>query len=458
MYNLILLDDDFEYFRIIKALLSGKAEVKLVKNQSELFEVLKIEHHDLILLDLLLPDDSGFNILENLRKDIDAVIPVIILTGSNRTHDAVKAIKMGATDFLHKTLDGNELFIRIELAIKNRSKTGLFKLVSGEGIEDVLILGDKIKNILGDEIDRLAASDETILLEGETGTGKDLIAKIIHNRSGSKNGPFIKFPIVASSETLIESDMFGHIKGSFTDAKSDRVGYFEVAEGGTLYLPEISYIPVNIQYKLLEFTEDKIIRKLGEDPRKSQSKKINTRLIFATNINLWKAQKNENFLKDLIGRISHNKIYIPPLRKRKEDIPLLTDYFIRKHSQNTLSCSEEIYSFLSYYDWPLNVRELEGCIRAACSRAKYENKSQIEKRHIVYGESDEPIAQGYRINLEFDSDEIPDYKKLKHKLDETYLRDLIEKTGGNVEQISKIMDVSKVHVYNKLKELGFRVE
>lgn len=458
MYNLILLDDDYEYFQIIKALLAEKAIIHFASNIDDLTEHLKHEHIDLVLLDLLLPHDSGFNILSKIRSEIDSILPVIILTGSNKTEDAVKAIKMGATDFLHKTLDGGELFLRIEIAIKKRNKEGLFKLVSGEGLEDVLILGEELHKNLGNEINRLATNNETILLEGETGTGKDLVAKIIHNKSNYKRGPFIKFPLVASSETLIESDMFGHTKGAFTDAKTDRIGYFEVAEGGTLYLPEISYIPTSIQYKILEFTEEKVIRKVGQDLRKSPSKKIDTRLIFATNKNLWKAQRDENFLKDLIGRISHNRIYIPPLRKRKQDIPLLADYFIKKHSDGTLTCDADIYTFLSYYDWPLNIRELEGCIRSACSRALFDNKTKIEKKHIVYGEPEEPIANGYRLNLEFETDDIPNYKTLKRKTDELYLRDLIEKTGGNVEQISKLMDVSKVHVYNKLKELGFKVE
>jgi DNA-binding NtrC family response regulator len=338
---------------------TGEAGLRLAQNESP----------DLILLDVRLPDLNGLQVLEQLKKNGDAR-SVIMITADPQLDDVKNALKLGAYDFVGKPLDFDELHVTIQNALEtNRLRTEVQSL-RGEvrrrtGYHEVVAVSPKMTELMA-FIRKVAASEATtILIQGESGTGKDLVAKAIHYESSRQDNPFIAINCSAIPETLMEAELFGHEKGAFTDAKQMKKGLFEAADGGTLFLDEIGELSPLLQAKLLRVLEDQVIRRVGG----VRDMQVNVRVIAASNRDLEKAVREGHFRQDLYYRLAIIAIFIPPLRDRAEDILPLVDFFIdrynRKFKKSVRGIAAETRRLLLTHNWPGNVRELKNSIERA---------------------------------------------------------------------------------------------
>jgi two-component system response regulator AtoC len=327
------------------------------------------ESIDLILLDVRMPDMNGLQVLEQIKKSPDAP-PVIMITADPQFDDVKTALKLGAYDFIGKPLDFDELRVTIQNALEANRLRSEVQSLRGEvrrhaGYHEVVAVSAK-SNELMSFVRKVAASEATtILIQGESGTGKDLIAKTIHYESARQNGPFVAINCSAIPETLMEAELFGHEKGAFTDARHLKKGLFETANGGTLFLDEIGELSPLLQAKLLRVLEDQVIRRIGG----VRDLQVDVRVVAASNRDLEKAVREGHFRQDLYYRLAVIAIFIPPLRERPEDILPLVDFFIdlynRRFKKSVRGISPETRRLLQAHNWPGNVRELKNSIERA---------------------------------------------------------------------------------------------
>ena len=327
------------------------------------------ESPDLILLDVRMPDLNGLQVLEQLKKNGDATA-VIMITADPQLDDVKSALKLGAYDFIGKPLDFEELHVTIQNALEANHLRTEVQSLRGEvrrhtGYHEVVAVSPKTTELLS-FVQKVAASEATtILVQGESGTGKDLIAKTIHYESTRQDGPFVAINCSAIPETLMEAELFGHEKGAFTDAKAMKKGLFEVADGGTLFLDEIGELSLLLQAKLLRVLEDQVVRRVGG----VRDLQVNVRVIAASNRDLERAVREGHFRQDLYYRLAIISIFLPALRERKEDIQALVNFFLahynRKFRKSVQGLTDETRRLLLSYDWPGNVRELKNALERA---------------------------------------------------------------------------------------------
>jgi DNA-binding NtrC family response regulator len=324
--------------------------------------------YDIVLLDQRLPDATGIDVLTKIRR-INPIIPVIIVTAFANVRDAVTAMKNGAFHYLTKPVDIDELLLSMKnaletLSLKRENEELKKTLRERYRYEKIIYASGKMEEVLSLAF-RAAKSDSNVLVTGESGTGKELVAGAIHNLSPRKDKNFVTAHLAALPETLIEAELFGHEKGAFTGADRRRIGKFEFASGGTLFLDEIGELPPGIQVKLLRVLNDKTITRLGSN----EEMKVDVRLVCATNKDIEEEIRKGSFRQDLFYRFNVIRIHIPPLRERREDIPLLTDHFIRTHAQeekkDIKGITDEAMKALLRYHFPGNIRELENIIERA---------------------------------------------------------------------------------------------
>jgi two-component system, NtrC family, response regulator AtoC len=327
------------------------------------------ESPDLVLLDVRLPDLNGIQILEQIKKNPDAPA-VIMITADPQLDDVKTALKLGAYDFIGKPLDFEELHVTIQNALEAARLRTEVQSLRGEvrrntGYHEVVAVSPKSMELMS-FVQKVAASEATtILIQGESGTGKDLIAKTIHYESSRQNGPFVAINCSAIPETLMEAELFGHERGAFTDAKQMKKGLFETANGGTLFLDEIGELSPLLQAKLLRVLEDQVIRRVGG----VRDMQVDARVIAASNRDLERAVREGHFRQDLYYRLAIIAVFIPPLRERTEDILPLVDFFIgwynRKFKKSIRGIDAETRRLLLAHTWPGNVRELKNSIERA---------------------------------------------------------------------------------------------
>ncbi|MGQ9507950.1 MAG: sigma-54-dependent transcriptional regulator [Thermodesulfobacteriota bacterium] len=445
--KVLVIDDELysrEYFR--KILERTECEVRSAPNGSEGLNAFRETFYDLVILDLRLPDVNGIEILRQI-KQINRLTPVIIVTAYGTVENAVQAMKLGAFDFLMKPFEETEKVLitiknaiyqgkleRENLLLKNRVKSdALFPNIIGksEGMQRVLALVKKASEV-----------DSNVLIQGESGTGKELIARAIHMNSIRRRAPFLAIDCGALPETLLETTLFGYEKGAFTGAFKTTKGYFEEADGGTLFLDEIGDASASLQVRLLRCLQEKEVIRVGG----TKSYPIDVRIIVATNKNLQEEVLKKRFRKDLFYRINVIKIDLPPLRDRRQDIPLLASYFIEKYCSSMNKERKIIHpsalQILMNHEWPGNVRELQNVIErivALSHEGSITDNDVREHLTILQGEEDYELTDY-------------SYEKAKALFEKRYLENLLKKFPKNMKKASLYAKVHPATLYRKLNQ------
>ncbi len=365
MKRILIVDDEFSVRESLKLILQDQYKILMVDNAKEALVLFERENPHLVLLDIILPEMDGITVLKRIRE-MDATVPVIMLTATRMVKTAVEAMKMGATDYLSKPFEIEELKLIIEKAIITKDLEREVKYLRSDSARRY-----SFKSIIGKsremqevyaKIEQIADTRTTVLITGESGTGKELVARALHYNSSRKEKPFIAINCAALPETLIESELFGHERGAFTDAQIRKIGQFELADNGTLFLDEVADLSLATQAKLLRVLQEKEFTRVGG----TRTTRVDVRLITATNKNLEQALKQGSLREDLYYRINVVPIHLPPLRERKEDLPLLVNHFLTKKTEEeghpSKQVSPEAMTLMMNYHWPGNVRELQNII------------------------------------------------------------------------------------------------
>ncbi len=364
--RILVIDDEINIGKVIQIIFEkAKNKVDIVQTGNEGLEKIKENLYDIVICDMKLPDISGLEILKRIKKESYSP-PFIMITAYASTKNAIEAMKNGAEDYIIKPFDIDELRLVVGKVYEKRRLEIEYHRLKQEiekkySFENIISKNKKMKEIFV-LIEKVAPLDSTILITGESGTGKDLLAKAIHYRSNRKDKPFVSINCASIPETLLESELFGYKRGAFTGAVANKKGLFQEAKGGTLFLDEIAEMPLSLQAKLLRVLQDKKVRALGE----TKEELIDVRIITATNHNLLKEVEEGRFREDLYYRINVINIEVPPLRKRKNDIPVLAKHFLNVYNEKTgkqiKGIDRELLEIFYNYDWPGNVRELENII------------------------------------------------------------------------------------------------
>lgn len=366
--RILLIDDEPRVRASLKMVLEPTYEISEAGDAQEGLDVFRRESPNLVLLDVILPGTDGLSVLQSIREE-DRSIHVIMLTGTKSVKTAVDAMKFGAADYISKPFDVEELRIIVDRTLNSQElerevRTLRAQVVQRYAFHNLVGKSPSMQEIYS-KIEQVADSRTTVLISGESGTGKELVAKALHYNSTRRDRPFIALNCAALPETLIESELFGHEKGSFTDATARRVGQFELAHTGTLFLDEIGDLSPVTQAKLLRVLQEKEFTRVGG----VQSVKVDVRIVAATNQNLDELVRKNQFREDLYYRINVIALYLTPLRERGEDIPLLAKHFLAKRIEEEKrpqqEFSKESLELLTQYPWPGNVREMENIIEQA---------------------------------------------------------------------------------------------
>ncbi|MDD8031673.1 MAG: sigma-54 dependent transcriptional regulator [Acidobacteriota bacterium] len=445
-----LIDDEPIIHDVLGQLLEAEGyEVEISSSGEEALKKFEEQKFDLILLDLLMPGMDGLEVLKEIKK-IDPETLVIIITAYASVESALSAIKMGAYDYIQKPFKNDELLMTINRALEHRHLE-----------EENIRLKDELKkkfsfnNIIGKSqpminvfelIKAAAPTRSTILIQGESGTGKELVARALHLNSDRANHPFIVVNSGSLPPDLLESHLFGHVKGAFTGAVTDKKGLFEAADKGSIFFDEISSISPETQVKLLRVMQDREFMRLGG----TKNIKVDVRIIAATNTDLERLIEQKIFREDLYYRLNVIKIELPPLRSRKEDIPLLVKHFIelfsKENNKQVEDVSEDVMKILMDYDWPGNVRELENVIE----RAVVLCKSKIITREVLPSF----LVDGRRIKLDEIYDSNLNLKENITEFQKKLILSALEKSGGVQKRAAQLLGLKPTTLNEMLKRLG----
>ena len=428
-------------------------DVSSAANAEEALASVRENTPDIILTELVLPGMSGIDLIRD-AKNIDGAIICIVVTGHGSIDSTVEAMKAGAYTYLTKPLKMNEFLVAVDNAFEahdfKEGSVAVRRAPHKDFKSQILGNSDKIHDVFA-LIDAVADTDSTVLILGESGTGKELIAKSIHYQSLRRNSPFVPINCGAIPENLLESELFGHVKGAFTGALSARPGRFEIAKGGTVFLDEIGDMSPNLQVKILRVLQEREFDPVGS----IKSKKADVRIIAATHNNLEDAVKEERFREDLYYRLNVIPIYMPPLRERLDDLPILIDHFIKKFNKekgrNLKGISPEAMKMLTRYSWKGNIRELENLIE----------RLVILKREGIVSSADLPekiIAADYS-NEEYKIDLPPDGLSLKEAVDNFENRLIVQAlstTNWNKNLAAKLLRLKRTTLVEKIKKKGIK--
>lgn len=456
IFNILVVDDEQDYCDVLKMILMSKGyEVTSCNSGSEALDLLSRSDYDLVVTDLMMPGMNGDVLMQNMKsKGIPT--EVIIMTAYGTIEKAVQAMKDGAYTYITKGTDPEELLLEIErLSEEKRLKMDnamLREKISSRGYM-LESKSQKYRQVLT-LAERAAKSEASILILGESGTGKEVLASHIHDLSNRKDKNFLELNCQALSESILESELFGHEKGSFTGAAQKRVGLFEASNHGTLFLDEIGGVSMNLQGKLLKAIENKQIYRLGSNTPID----VDFRLITATNRNLHKDMQEEHFRSDLFYRISTIVLELPPLRQRKEDIPLFINYFINKYQIETnkqiTTIAENVRSFLNNYDYPGNIRELKNIIERLVVLSDGGHISEeCLPPDIINVPSKTDLSrdqQGGNIGRDIS------LKELRSDIEKKYILNLMQKYPNNLDKIASVLGITRRQLFNKLVEYGLK--
>ena len=437
--KLLFVDDDKTFGKVMKKELTRMGYSVVCADCGEkAIDTLKKRDFELIILDIKMPGIGGLNTLKGV-KEIDPEVEVIMLTGRATIESAVESMKMGAYDYITKPCRLSELDMLLKKAYEKRQiskeNISLKRLVTSKERDKVMISqSDKMKPVFN-LIDKVAVTDSTVLIQGESGTGKELVARDIHQKSKRNKYPFVAVNCAALHDTLLESELFGHVKGAFTGAHEARQGLFEVADKGTLFLDELGELPTNIQAKLLRVLESGEIRRLGD----SKVIYVDTRIITATNQNLKSMVKRGSFREDLFFRVNIVHISLPPLRDRQNDIPLLAQHFLKTHKIDTAEkkfCHDAL-ECMKRYSWPGNIRELENFVENIIIVSDDEKIGVCDMPEEIRGY----VTDGYVLDADVSLSD----------LEKQHIINTLSKMNGNKTHVADALGISIKTLYNKLK-------
>lgn len=451
--KILAIDDNEDILFALKLLLKNHVEIIQTETDPERIpEILNNETFDAILLDMNFTKDAisgqeGFHWLNKIIEiDPDAV--VVFITAYGDAEKAVKAIKSGATDFVLKPWQNEKLLATISSSIKLRRSKSEASNLKKKQKEISAIQDQPFHEFIGNSpemqqvfstIKKVAQTDANILILGENGTGKELVARALHRHSLRKDEVFISVDLGSIAETLFESELFGHMKGSFTDAKKDKQGRFEIASGGTLFLDEIGNLSLPMQAKLLTVLERREITRVGAN----KPNKIDVRLICATNNDIYSMVQDENFRQDLLYRINTVEIHLPPLRERISDIPLLAEHFLgiyaKKYRKNIKGISSEAIKKLTQYQWPGNVRELQHSL----------------ERAVIMSDSDSIQPDDFLLSSRSErSTEIQIDTYNLEEVEKNIIVKVLKQNQGNVTQAATVLGLTRTSLYRRMEKYG----
>ena len=451
--KILIVDDDEDVLFSARLLLKQHYSiVQIEKNPEQIPSILKNEHYDIILLDMNFSGNAtsgseGFNWLKKILE-LDSTSIVILITAFGTIEMAVKAIKDGATDFVLKPWQNEKLLATISSAMKlSQSQQRVDNLLSrqkqlskdiDQQFYNIIGVSEEMQKVFS-TIQKVAQTDANILILGENGTGKELVARAVHRQSKRADEIFLNVDMGAISESLFESELFGYVKGAFTDAKEDKAGRFEIASGGTLFLDEIGNLSFNLQMKLLSVLQNRTVTRLGSNI----AKPIDIRLVCATNIPIDELISEKRFRQDLLYRINTVEINLPPLRKRTEDIPLLVEHFLgiycKKYNKAEKEISESAIKRLEKYHWPGNVRELQHAIE----RVVIMNDAKVIQPEDFYFSVQDVKEDDVKLN-NFDLEEAEKLLIIK----------AVSKYNGNLTKAAKELGLTRASLYRRLEKYG----
>ncbi|KPJ87067.1 MAG: Fis family transcriptional regulator [Spirochaetes bacterium DG_61] len=438
-FSILIVDDEEELGSSLAEIFSSRGyDGFYTTNPLEVTSLLNIKDIDLIIMDIKMPELGGIDLLKIVKKQ-NRRIPIIVITGYPSIENAVQAMKYGALNFYVKPINIQALLDEVQqVVIMQGSKT----VTGTTPVQHEIITKNREMRTLIENLKKAAPTDAPVIIYGESGTGKELAANFLHYMSGRKEGPFIKVNCAAIPDNLLESELFGHERGSFTDAKERHVGKFELASGGSIFLDEIGDMSLKTQSKILRVLQEKKFERLGG----KQLLSTDTRVICATNKDIHQMLQEGRFRDDLYYRLCVISVDLPPLRKRKEDIMLLTGYFLKcfneMYGKDIRFVSAEVKSIFLAHSWPGNVRELKNCV----------------ERAVIFCDDDtinvDDLSSQYR-EIVTDRD-LNHFEEVYRNLSREMITEALKKTGGSKQKAAELLKINRKTLYNKMKKLGMR--
>ncbi|MEZ5352903.1 MAG: sigma-54 dependent transcriptional regulator [Bryobacteraceae bacterium] len=451
--RILVVEDDDNLRRVTKVQLQDDGyKVESASGAAEALSILESAPQDLVLTDLKMPGMSGLELLKRIRQEYPETA-VILVTAFGSIESAVEAIKLGAYDYITKPVNPDALRLTLRraldhLRLRDEVRTLRSSLDQKYGFESIIGRSSSLLFIL-DTATRAAQSDATVLIRGETGTGKELLAKGIHFNSRRRDRPFVTINCGAIPRELLESELFGHVRGAFTGAVAHKKGKVELAEGGTLFLDEIGDVPLDLQVKLLRLIQERQIEKIGE----GRPAAVDVRIIAATHRNLQAMVEGDEFREDLFYRLNVIPLELPPLRDRPEDIPELVEHFLvqsqARHDRRELRFAEGLMGYFRAYRWPGNVRELENVIErlVVLSRAEEVTVQDLPE-----------MLRRQRPPLESLQLEIPANGISLEAVEKDLIKMALEKFGGNQTHAARFLDISRKTLIYRMEKFGLKID
>jgi len=450
MKSILIIDDEKEICESIKMILEYEDyAVDYSTSAIEGIDKLTADRFSCLLLDIQMPEMNGFEVLKKVKEN-NSPISVIIISAHGSIENAIKATKLGAFDFIEKPIDREKLLISVRNAVGQSNLINENKEIKKSLENEEVILGNsKAINGILEIIDRVAPIETRVLITGENGTGKELVAKALHKKSSRNDKAFIEVNCAAIPNELIESELFGHEKGSFTGAFQQRIGKFELANKGTIFLDEIGDMSLQAQAKVLRAIEDSKIERVGG----AKKIEVDVRIIAATNKNLKEEIEKGNFREDLFHRLNVIPIHIPPLRERTDDIPILVEHFtkeiLNKHKKPLIQFGEDAIKYFQGLPWSGNIRELRNTVERIIILV---DTKVISKKDIEFLFSSDQTSLGDII------DTSNSFQEFKEKAEKAFIVKQLNANDWNISKTAEILEIQRSHLYNKIKKYGIEKE